>query len=76
LRVNPLIDADWTLGKKFALTERINLQFQAQVFNVFNNTSFNFGSSRPTLSAPSTFGYYSGTDFEPRNITLVMRLNW
>jgi hypothetical protein len=76
VRVNPLINTDWTLGKRFPVTERINLEFQAQMFNVFNNTTFNFGSSLNSLAAPATFGYYSGTDFAPRNVTLVMRLNW
>jgi hypothetical protein len=76
IRINPLLDADWTLGKRFSLTERISLQFQAQMFNVFNNTTFSFGSSLNSLAAPATFGYYSTTDTNSRNITLVTRLNW
>ncbi len=76
LRANPLIQTDWTLGKKFPITERMSLQFQAQMFNVFNNTTFSFGSQLNSLAAPATFGYYNNTDTNSRNITLVVRLNW
>ena len=76
LRANPLIQADWTLGKRFAFTERVNLQLQAQIFNVFNNTTFSFGSALNSLSSPSTFGYYNNTDTNSRNITMVLRLSW
>ncbi len=74
LRLNPVIQADWTVGKQFKLTERFSLQFQAQFFNVFNNTTF----SRPgqVLSAPATFGYYTDTDTDTRNTTLALRFIW
>ena len=74
LREDPLIDSDMTLGKTFNLTERIHLQYQAQVLNVFNNTTF----SRPglTLSAPKTFGYYQNTDTNSRNMVMTLRLRW
>ncbi|MBV8842312.1 MAG: TonB-dependent receptor [Bryobacterales bacterium] len=76
LRINPLIDADMTFGRVFKLRERLNLRLQAQVYNVFNNTTFSFGSSVNNLSSPSTFGYYSGTDTNTRRIALTGRLNW
>jgi len=70
-RENPLIQSDMTFGKRFKINERMATQFQAQIFNIFNNTTF----SRPgvTLSAPSTFGYYQDTDTNSRNITLTAR---
>jgi hypothetical protein len=71
-----LIQADWTLGKKFNITERMAFEIQAQMFNVFNNTTFSFGSALNTLSAPATFGYYSTTDTNSRNTTLVARFIW
>ena len=73
-RVNRFLNYDWTFGKEFAITERVRTQIQAQIFNLFNNTTF----SRPglTWSAPATFGYYADTDTNSRNITLVMRLTW
>ncbi|MCW5965788.1 MAG: hypothetical protein KIT83_17245 [Bryobacterales bacterium] len=73
-RMNGLTLFDWTLAKNFSLTERANLQFQAQFYNMFNNTQF----SRPgvTLSAPATFGYYQDTDTNARNMILALRLTW
>ena len=77
LRANPLIEADWTLGKKFHFTERMALEIQAQMFNVFNNTTFSFGGAiTNSLAAASTFGYYSSTDTASRNTTLIMRFTW
>lgn len=72
LRVNPLVQADWTIGKVFKLTEKFSTQFQAQMFNVFNNTTFSRVGQN--LSAPATFGYYSDTDTDTRNVTLTLRL--
>ena len=74
-RLNPLIESDMTFGRSFKLKpERMSFKVQAQVFNVFNNTTFSqLGTS---LSAPSTFGYYSGTDTNSRRIALTARLIW
>jgi hypothetical protein len=73
-RLNRGINADWTVGKYFEITEDVRLQFQMQMFNVFNNVVL----SRPgtTLSAPATFGYYSDTEFNQRNMTAVLRIIW
>lgn len=73
-RENGLTNFDWTLGKQVPVTERVKLQFQAQIFNVFNNTSFSLlGRS---LAAPQNFGYYQGTNTTARNMTLNLRLIW
>lgn len=73
-RINRTLNTDWTVGKSFKVREEMKVQFQLQIFNVFNNTTF----SRPgtTLSSPSTFGYYSDTDFDQRNMTVALRLIW
>jgi hypothetical protein len=80
IRLNPLIESDITLGRQFTLTpERLKLKLQAQFFNLFNNTTFSavgVSGSVPTLSSPSTFGYYSGTDTNSRRIALTGRLTW
>jgi hypothetical protein len=74
LRLNRLAEFNWTLGKTFKLTERVSTQFQAQIYNVFNNTAFS--RSGQVLSAPATFGYYSDTDTNTRNMTMVLRVIW
>jgi Carboxypeptidase regulatory-like domain len=75
VRLNPLIESDLTLGRTFKLRpERMSLKLQAQAFNVFNNTTFS--SVGTSLSSPSTFGYYSGTDTNSRRFALTARLIW
>ena len=36
-----LATTDFSLAKKFALTERLNLQFRSEFFNIFNRANFN-----------------------------------
>jgi len=74
LRINPMIQADWTAGKRFALGEKMRLECRFQIYNVFNNTTF----SNPgrILAIPATFGYYQNTDSDARNVQVVMRLIW
>jgi hypothetical protein len=82
VRVNPMIQADWTLGRTFKINERLSTEIQAQMFNVFNNTTFdNVGGSSSTgtnflLSGPATFAYYTSTASDQRNTTLTLRLIW
>ena len=75
-RLNPLIQSDMSIGRIFKVKERIKLQFQAQIYNIFNNTTLSNASSYWYLSAPSTFGYYSGTDTNSRRMTMTGRLIW
>jgi hypothetical protein len=74
LRLNPLVQTDWMVGKSFELTEKLRLQFQLQVYNVFNNTTFT--NPGRILTSPSTFGYYADTDTDPRSFQIVMRVHW
>lgn len=78
LRLNPLIEWDMAVSRVFQLPkpmpERMRFKIQAQVFNVFNNTTFSLPGV--SLSSPSTFGYYSGTDTNSRRIALTARLTW
>lgn len=76
LRLNPNINADWVIGKEFKIFERLNTQLQCHFYNVFNNTTFSPGTTVWRLSGPSTFGYYSTTDTNTRNLQLVLRLTF
>jgi len=73
-RINGLVQSDMTFAKRIRLSERMSTEFQTQIYNLFNNTSF----SRPgqTRATASTFGYYSDTFSDSRNMTLALRLIW
>ncbi len=50
LRAFPLWQMDLALRRQFNLTDRVNLQFRAEVFNIFNHP--NFGDPLPQLNNP------------------------
>jgi len=41
-----------------------------------DNVTFGTGGSLFSLSAPSTFGYYTATDSNSRTVALIGRLTW
>ena len=50
-------DTDITLLKNTAITERVNLQFRAEVYNIFNRIQFDQpGTASDTIASPGTFG--------------------
>mgnify|MGYP003579831702 CR=1 FL=1 len=49
------------------------LEFRAEFFNVFNNTSF---SGLTNDLSSSSFGTYPGTDTTARQIQFGVKLNW
>ncbi len=74
-------NTDVNLVKNTHLTERVNLQFRAEVYNVFNRIQFDQpGSSGDTLSSPGTFGQSLSTITQPdgttsaRQIQLALKL--
>ncbi|MBL8178322.1 MAG: TonB-dependent receptor [Bryobacterales bacterium] len=73
-RINGLVQSDMTLAKRIRISERFATEFQTQVYNLFNNTSF----TRPglTRATASTFGYYNDTWSDSRNMTMALRLIW
>jgi hypothetical protein len=50
LRLNPLIEFDPARSHQFAIREHLKLKLQAQVFNIFNNTTFSLPWSQPFVS--------------------------
>ena len=63
---------DFSLRRRFALTERFKLQFQADIFNAFNRT--NFRDLESNLSS-AAFGTIS-TAGPPRNIQFGLKLTF
>ena len=72
--------ADISLFKGFKVTERVNLQFRAEAFNLLNRTNFQLPSSASggnfaTRVNNGNFGTSNGT-FNPRQIQLGLKLNF
>lgn len=65
-----LLDA--SLGKNFLLTERLNLKFQGDFFNVLNRTNF---STLNTNLSNSNFGTISSAN-PPRQVQLSLKLSF
>ena len=72
---------DFSLRKRFALTERVRLQVQADFFNAFNRTNFrdmDTGlATAPFGTSPSNLAFGTLTASGPaRNIQLGMKLTF
>jgi hypothetical protein len=70
--------ADMTLAKVFKFTERVNLRFEAQGFNVFNRANFliaTAGGSGNNDIRSGNFGKAGGT-LNARNLQFGLKLNF
>jgi len=54
LRAPGLLSTDVAVARNFSLSERSNLQFRAEIFNLFNHTNFN--APNPVVYAAATGG--------------------
>jgi hypothetical protein len=71
-RSYPLFQSDLGLGKNFAITERFNLQFRMESFNLFNKTNFRNAEANRSSAA---FGTVRNT-FPARQIQFALRLSF
>jgi hypothetical protein len=75
-----LVETDLSLTKKFSLSERWNMQFRSEFFNVFNRTNFNAPNPVVFASAaggPSpTAGVITATSTTSRQIQFGLKLMW
>ena len=75
-----LVETDASLTKLFSLSERLNLQFRFEFFNLFNHTNFN--APNPVVYAaasdgPSpTAGIITSTTTTSRQIQFGLKLLW
>lgn len=64
---------DFSLLKRTRIREEVNMEFRAEIFNLFNNV--NFGN--PTTSINSAnFGRITTTNGRPRLMQFALRLNF
>jgi len=66
---------DLSARKRFGISERIRMQFQADFFNAFNHTNFNNFTNAQINVSDLAFGTISGTA-PGRNIQLGLKLNF
>jgi hypothetical protein len=64
-------NVDFSVFKKIAISERWNLQFRAEFFNLFNRT--NLYQPQADLAQVATWGL-SDTAFDPRQVQLSLKL--
>lgn len=76
LRGPGIANSDFALFKRTALTERFNLEFRAEVFNIFNRVQFGTPDRTFTTAANSTFGRITTQANTPRLIQLALRLRF
>jgi len=68
----PQKNIDFTLGKMFRLTERQNLRFQAEFFNLFNHPSF-ANPSATDIESASSFSQITSVVGTPRLIQFSLK---
>ncbi len=75
-----LVETDLSLTKTFPFSERLNLQFRSEFFNIFNHTNFNVPNPVVFASAtggPSpTAGVIAATTTTSRQIQFGLKLMW
>jgi hypothetical protein len=75
-----IIETDISAAKKFALSERLGLQFRGEIFNLFNHTNFN--TPNPVVYAAATggpspaAGVVTSTATSSRQVQLGLKLSW
>jgi hypothetical protein len=75
-----IIETDISAAKKFALSERLGLQFRGEIFNLFNHTNLN--TPNPVVYAAATggpsptAGVVTSTATSSRQVQLGLKLSW
>jgi hypothetical protein len=74
LRGFPFHNQDFSVIKRTYIKERMNVEFRAEFFNIFNQVVF--GSPSTSLNSLSTFGMVFGQANTPRNIQFALKMNF
>jgi hypothetical protein len=67
---------DFALFKRTAISERVNLEFRAEAFNLFNRVQFGPPNTVATTAANNTFGQITTQLNQPRLLQLALRLRF
>jgi Carboxypeptidase regulatory-like domain len=75
-----LLETDVSLTKKFSFSERLNMQFRSEFFNVLNHTNLNIPNpvvfTSPTGGPSPTAGVITATSTTSRQIQFGLKLLW
>ena len=80
LRLFPIWNIDFSIGKNIIATERFKMLFSVDFFNLFNHpelgTTSEYYNVSLDMAAPATFGQISAQDNLPRKILLGLRFEF
>ena len=75
-----LVNVDFSVIKNHQVTERLNAQFRAEFYNLFNKTNFNYPSSTALYSAAGASiggaGALTATSTNSRQIQFGLKMVW
>jgi len=74
LRLNGQAQFDWNLYKNFRFSEKVNFQFRAEFYNIFNQHAF-LGMTSSAITSPS-FGQYNQVSQNARTIQMGARISF
>ena len=67
---------DLAVNKTWAITEKSNLSFNWEVYNVTNSVRFDAANAFPTIDSAGSFGKYSNTLTRPRVMEFALRFTF
>jgi hypothetical protein len=76
LRGPGIANYDFSLFKRTNITEKVNLEFRTEFFNLFNRVQFGKPNQVDTTASNSTFGIISTQQNNPRLIQFALRLRF
>jgi hypothetical protein len=80
LRLLPIWNVDFSIGKNIISSERFKALFTVDFFNLFNHpelgTTSEYGNISLDMAAPATFGQISAQDNLPRKILIGLRFEF
>ena len=76
LRGHGVNNFNFALFKRTAITERFNLEYRAEFFNLFNRVQFGRPNMQASTAANNTFGQVTSQVNDPRLIQMALRLRF